>query len=284
MPMAEAAKAFGFCLTFFKKICRKNGIRRWPHRKLKSLSNKIAHLQSRLDDDSHTTYSQADQCRQQLAHLSGLQLGEAKSAPVNPTEKTLESLALLSGSPREELEDENTPCSSDPVHLLGGPSSQAPVVPERLSGAHNAQFSTAQELQKHFSLPMAQAAKNFGVSLTLFKKICRKNGIKRWPHRRLQSLASKMTDLQSSIQANNDLDTHRYQTPDIRQTDEPAGSEDSRVISTSASLCNDSKGEACWPVEDDQPASEDEEVAAMCLGMLAAQSVVSDRLSSGSVS
>ena len=34
-------------------------------------------------------------------------------------------------------------------------------------------------LQAHFSMPMAEAAKKFGVSLTLFKRICRKNGIQR---------------------------------------------------------------------------------------------------------
>jgi len=37
LPMAEVAKKFNVCVTFFKRICRSRGIRKWPYRKLKSL-------------------------------------------------------------------------------------------------------------------------------------------------------------------------------------------------------------------------------------------------------
>lgn len=40
LPMIEVAKKFDVCLTFFKRICRAHGIKRWPYRKLKSLSKK----------------------------------------------------------------------------------------------------------------------------------------------------------------------------------------------------------------------------------------------------
>ena len=33
LPMQEVAKKFGVCMTFFKKICRTLGIKRWPYRK-----------------------------------------------------------------------------------------------------------------------------------------------------------------------------------------------------------------------------------------------------------
>jgi len=34
LPMQEVAKKFGVCMTFFKKICRGLGIKRWPYRKV----------------------------------------------------------------------------------------------------------------------------------------------------------------------------------------------------------------------------------------------------------
>lgn len=42
LPMAAVAKKFDVCLTFFKKVCRQHGIKRWPYRKLKSLERKMS--------------------------------------------------------------------------------------------------------------------------------------------------------------------------------------------------------------------------------------------------
>lgn len=48
LPMAEVAKKFDVCVTFFKRICRARGILRWPYRKLKSLEKQA------LDDGEAT--------------------------------------------------------------------------------------------------------------------------------------------------------------------------------------------------------------------------------------
>jgi len=49
LPINQVAKELGICATILKKTCRKNGIPRWPHRKIKSLDNRIANLQVNLD-------------------------------------------------------------------------------------------------------------------------------------------------------------------------------------------------------------------------------------------
>lgn len=52
MPMALVAEKFSMCLTFFKKVCRQHGIKRWPYRKVRSLEKRIVELQERKDDAS----------------------------------------------------------------------------------------------------------------------------------------------------------------------------------------------------------------------------------------
>jgi len=46
LPISAVAKELGVCATVLKKICRRNGIPRWPHRKIKSLDKMIASLQA----------------------------------------------------------------------------------------------------------------------------------------------------------------------------------------------------------------------------------------------
>ena len=43
-PINEAAKHLGICPTVLKKICRKHGLRRWPHRKLQSIERALEKL------------------------------------------------------------------------------------------------------------------------------------------------------------------------------------------------------------------------------------------------
>lgn len=39
-------------------------------------------------------------------------------------------------------------------------------------------------ISKHFSLPLSDAANNLGVCVSVLKKICRENGLDRWPYRK----------------------------------------------------------------------------------------------------
>ena len=42
------------------------------------------------------------------------------------------------------------------------------------------------DLPKYFQLPEKEVAKKLGMSLTSLKKMCRQNGIDRWPYRKVR--------------------------------------------------------------------------------------------------
>ncbi|KAG6574250.1 Protein RKD4, partial [Cucurbita argyrosperma subsp. sororia] len=52
------------------------------------------------------------------------------------------------------------------------------------------------EIQKHFHIPITEAAKAMNVGLTVLKRRCRELHIMRWPHRKLKSLNSLITNVQ----------------------------------------------------------------------------------------
>ena len=53
-----------------------------------------------------------------------------------------------------------------------------------------------EEIQKHFHIPITEAAKAMNVGLTVLKRRCRELHIMRWPHRKLKSLNSLITNVQ----------------------------------------------------------------------------------------
>lgn len=59
-------------------------------------------------------------------------------------------------------------------------------------------------LSKYFHLPMCDVAKELGICATVLKKICRKNGIPRWPHRKLKSIEKSILALEESISKGSD--------------------------------------------------------------------------------
>ena len=53
---------------------------------------------------------------------------------------------------------------------------------------HNVIKLSVQELSKYFKMPEKAVAKHLGIGLTSLKKICRANGINRWPYRKVRSV------------------------------------------------------------------------------------------------
>nr|CCA24539.1 conserved hypothetical protein [Albugo laibachii Nc14]CCA25972.1 conserved hypothetical protein [Albugo laibachii Nc14] len=67
------------------------------------------------------------------------------------------------------------------------------------------------ELRAHFDRPIIEVAKKFGICITLMKKICRRNGIKRWPHRQIRSLTKSIAALEAAMLSANETELERYQ-------------------------------------------------------------------------
>jgi len=250
VPMTEAAKRFGVCLTFFKKICRSHGIKRWPFRKLKSLQSKISDLQTRLQDKPSAPESQLQRRLDELRDIDNQTAILANTLGDGPSDS----------QPRSEDNSEAQPCSSEEKLEF---VEDAP----KFTGARQAQLVSYAEIRKSFNLPMMEAAKRFGVSLTLFKKICRKNGIGRWPHRKLKSLKSKIGDLQLRLQGTQGTREGELK----RRLNELRGSEQEpdEEATVFEQECNVSYEEGhSSPHGSSTEEEEEQEVGALCLAML----------------
>ena len=83
LPLHTVAKKFGMCTTAFKKMCRRFGIAKWPHRQLRGIDKKIASLRAEL------TYSTGDVsgCRGHLRRL------EEEKARLSRTPLLIDALA-----------------------------------------------------------------------------------------------------------------------------------------------------------------------------------------------
>jgi hypothetical protein len=54
-------------------------------------------------------------------------------------------------------------------------------------------------LENFYHVPLNVAAKELNVSLTMLKKLCRQDGIKRWPHRQVSSLNKSIDKLEQKL-------------------------------------------------------------------------------------
>jgi hypothetical protein len=86
--------------------------------------------------------------------------------------------------------------------MYGG--NQRPLIPPTQSpserGKRYGPVVQLEDLRKCFNMPIAAVAKKFGICATLLKKICRRYGIQRWPHRQIRSLQKSIDMLRESLQ------------------------------------------------------------------------------------
>ncbi|CAH0479904.1 unnamed protein product [Peronospora belbahrii] len=58
---------------------------------------------------------------------------------------------------------------------------------------------TLDMLRPHFEEPLTKVAAGFGICVTLLKKICRRHGIARWPHRQITGLRKSIASMEHAI-------------------------------------------------------------------------------------
>jgi len=75
---------------------------------------------------------------------------------------------------------------------------EEPNVTARAGGGGGADLNL-DDLATYFHLPIAMAAKEIGVCATVLKKICRKNKVPRWPHRKIKSLNKSIDALERTL-------------------------------------------------------------------------------------
>mmetsp|Transcript_13721 Transcript_13721/g.16504 ORF Transcript_13721/g.16504 Transcript_13721/m.16504 type:complete len:474 (+) Transcript_13721:257-1678(+) len=59
--------------------------------------------------------------------------------------------------------------------------------------------TTIETISKYFHLPINEAAQELNVCATVLKKICRKHGMARWPHRKLKSIEKIISNLKGPV-------------------------------------------------------------------------------------
>lgn len=61
------------------------------------------------------------------------------------------------------------------------------------------------ELQAWFQLPEHQACRRMGLGLTVFKRVCRRFGVRRWPYRKLQRLKHVLKKVEAGFGTDNNF-------------------------------------------------------------------------------
>ncbi|KAG1698894.1 hypothetical protein DVH05_014278 [Phytophthora capsici] len=86
-----------------------------------------------------------------------------------------------------------------PTAVVARSPSRAITVTPRGSSKRYGPVVQLEDLRECFNMPIAAVARKFGICATLLKKICRRHGIQRWPHRQIRSLQKSIDMLRESL-------------------------------------------------------------------------------------
>jgi hypothetical protein len=213
LPLHTVAKKLGMCTTAFKKLCRRFGIAKWPHRQLRGIDKKIAALKAELN------YSAVDK---EIARRNLVKLEEEKTKLSQGAEWTglgldLEVEVCRGESESSDLEHQsssrrvgirNLLCDAeddDDVDDKDG-ADDGDVVSDASDGQGGDDGSsgsgmavTEEILREHFHLPLQSVAKKLGMCTTALKKLCRRFAIAKWPHRQLRGIDKKIAALKAEL-------------------------------------------------------------------------------------
>eukprot|EP01133_Synstelium_polycarpum_P012377 gene12377-14522_t len=124
LPINDVAKEIGVCATVLKKICRKNGIPRWPHRKIKSIDKMISNLEN-------TTPKNIDEDNRIREEVTALKKKKAYLI------KHPNILAIKSSIKQKEAEMLNQKINENQFELLHTSSSHTPIISLPLGSGSN---------------------------------------------------------------------------------------------------------------------------------------------------
>jgi hypothetical protein len=211
LPLHTVAKKLGMCTTAFKKLCRRFGIAKWPHRQLRGIDKKIAALKAELN------YSAVDK---EIARRHLVKLEEEKTKLSQGAEWTGLGLDLEVEVCRGESDSSEHQSSSrrvgirnllcdaeddDDVDDKDG-ADDGDVVSDASDGHGGEDGSsgsgmavTEEILREHFHLPLQSVAKKLGMCTTALKKLCRRLAIAKWPHRQLRGIDKKIAALKAEL-------------------------------------------------------------------------------------
>eukprot|EP00960_Hanusia_phi_P030788 748843-Hanusia_phi.AAC.1 len=205
LPLHTVAQKFGMCTTAFKKMCRRLGIAKWPHRQLRGIDKKIAALKAELNyaalNDRHQYVAGIQSLEEEKAKLShgmlipSLDSSESDCEASRDYERDEEKqtppprLSVLSGNDASDDEDMGADYDGN---------SDSCFKSEKNTGASTLMISE-RDLRQNFHLPLHTAAQKFGICTTAFKKLCRRFGIAKWPHRQLRGIDKKIAALKAEL-------------------------------------------------------------------------------------
>eukprot|EP00276_Gloeochaete_wittrockiana_P018738 CAMPEP_0184345124 /NCGR_PEP_ID=MMETSP1089-20130417/13571_1 /TAXON_ID=38269 ORGANISM="Gloeochaete wittrockiana, Strain SAG46.84" /NCGR_SAMPLE_ID=MMETSP1089 /ASSEMBLY_ACC=CAM_ASM_000445 /LENGTH=162 /DNA_ID=CAMNT_0026675301 /DNA_START=63 /DNA_END=548 /DNA_ORIENTATION=+ len=98
LPINEASKKLGICATVLKKICRKIGISRWPHRKFKSVDMLIEKVKEEGGDDVAAKLEYLEETREMLIRQPNLDFKSVVPKHIKTARKA--DIAKTSREPR----------------------------------------------------------------------------------------------------------------------------------------------------------------------------------------
>lgn len=147
--------------------------------------------------------------------LSGLiSLEEEKSRLSNgilgKTEEQFDHGVLREGLHEDPMDDDQAGTPPPKAHKFSAPMGESSDVEDSAQEDENGQSHPAeqsgdsiviseQQLRHHFHLPLHTAAQKFGICTTAFKKLCRRFGIAKWPHRQLRGIDKKIAALKAEL-------------------------------------------------------------------------------------
>lgn len=183
------------------------------HLQLRGIDKKIAALKAELN---YATTGDRQQ------YVSGIMcLEEEKSKLARAMQGSVAHTGDLSDQEREEcrspstdvkedMEDAQTPPPSAKLHAMDSDDEDctydipsltrdAPGSASSVEGIQGSTVICERELRQHFHLPLHTAAQKFGICTTAFKKMCRRFGIAKWPHRQLRGIDKKIAALKAEL-------------------------------------------------------------------------------------